>query len=120
MVIRRWPMIKRVPGGSKSFRPRIGAQHRGHTGNGSGNKTWRHCRDGVKRDVMTWPTVAQKMGFALKIAKTPKAQIRDRVPTQRGCWTCSLIWTANPKSSPADNANAWPWVGRSCVNRRCS
>jgi hypothetical protein len=32
----------------------ISAQHRGHIGNGFGNKTWRHCRDGVKRDVMTW------------------------------------------------------------------
>ena len=66
-------------------------------------------------------TVAQNMGFALKIAKTPKAEIRDRV-LARGetCLTCNRIWTANPKTSPVGNASGWRWGARSCAARRYS
>lgn len=65
-------------------------------------------------------TVAQNMGFAMKIAKIPKAQIRERCWTPRNCLTCNRIWIANPKICPAVSGSEWRWVARSCAGRRSS
>lgn len=65
-------------------------------------------------------TVAQNMGFALKVAKIGKAEIRERCLPQRNCLICNLIWIASRKISPAANGNGWRWVVRSCGAHRYS
>ena len=57
-------------------------------------------------------TVAQNMGFALKIA--------NACCTRRICSTWSCTWIASPKTSPAASASGWRWGGRSSSGRRCS
>ena len=66
-------------------------------------------------------TVAQNMGFALKIA----GNIESRDPAngywmRRDCSTSSPTWIANRRICPEDSANAWRWDARSFVDRRCS
>jgi ABC-type nitrate/sulfonate/bicarbonate transport system ATPase subunit len=56
-------------------------------------------------------TVAQNMGFALKVARIAKAEIHERILG---------TWIANPRICPAANVNGWRWEGRSCGARKCS
>ena len=66
-------------------------------------------------------TVAQNMGVRVEGRQDPEAaDPRPGAATPRSCWTCSPIWTANPKTCPAVNVSGWRWVARSCAVRRCS
>ena len=66
-------------------------------------------------------TVAENIGFHLKIKKMPKAEI-DRTRARGGA-RCSISTTtsiASRRSCRAANASASPWAGPSCASRRCS
>lgn len=65
-------------------------------------------------------TVAQNMGFALKVAKTPKPRSAPGWPKPPSCWDWPSSWRASPRTSPAANANASRWAARSCAVRRFS
>ena len=63
-------------------------------------------------------SVAENMGFALKLKGVNKAErdakVRRRPP---GCSTSSRTSTASRRRSPVASASAWPWAGRSCASR---
>ena len=66
-------------------------------------------------------TVAENIGFHLKIKKLPKAEIEQRVARgSRVCSTSTSSSTASRPSCRAGSASAWPWAGPSCASRRCS
>ena len=66
-------------------------------------------------------TVADNMGFALKISGMKKEEIAQagrggrEDPRPR-----PSTWTASPRPSPVVSASGWPWAGRSCATRRRS
>ena len=66
-------------------------------------------------------TVADNMGFALKIAGVDKDEISKRVsrgrPDPRPRATTS---SASRRPSPVASASASPWAARSCASPRCS
>ena len=66
-------------------------------------------------------TVADNMGFALKIAGMnkdgdPQARRGGRARSS----TSSSTWTASPRRSPVASASGSRWAGRSCATRRRS
>jgi multiple sugar transport system ATP-binding protein len=65
-------------------------------------------------------TVRENMAFALGLAKTerPPSTARSRRP--RGSSTSPATWTANPRTSPAANGSASPWVAPSSAIQRRS
>ena len=65
--------------------------------------------------------VAQNMGFALRSAKVPKAEIDDASDErQPGSSTSRSTSTASRASCPAASASASPWAARSCASRASS
>ena len=67
-------------------------------------------------------TVAENMGFALKMQRVP--QDRTRAPGARrppGCstWTTSCC-SASPRRCPAGSGSGWRWAGPSCASPRSS
>jgi multiple sugar transport system ATP-binding protein len=65
-------------------------------------------------------TVAQNMGFALKIRGVAKSEIASGCARRPGSCDWMITSIDDPKSSRADNANAWRWVARSCASPRPS
>ena len=66
-------------------------------------------------------TVAQNIGFPLKIAKVDKKGARDaRARGRRACSDCPSSSSASPASCPAASASGWRWGARSCASRVCS
>lgn len=65
-------------------------------------------------------TVAQNMGFALKVAKIAKSEIGNRVREAARLWISKRCWTANPRIFPGASANGWRWGARSFAVPRCS
>ena len=66
-------------------------------------------------------TVADNIGFALKLARVPKDEIKRRV-TQGGrtSSSSSSTSTASRASCRVASASAWRWAERSCASRRRS
>ena len=65
-------------------------------------------------------TVRQNLGYGLKVARTPKAEIERRVEEVAellGLTSCS---TAAGPALRADSASGSRWAGRSCASRRRS
>ena len=66
-------------------------------------------------------TVAENMGFALKMQHVPKPERDRRVREAARILDldepCS---TASPSSCPAASGSASPWAGPSCASRRSS
>ncbi len=65
-------------------------------------------------------SVAQNMGFALKIERLRRPRSANGCWPRRKCLTCNHTWIANPKTCPAGNASGWRWAARSCAAHRCS
>ena len=65
-------------------------------------------------------TVAENMGFALKLRGYRPTSGARRSRTQRRSWTSPSIWIASQPSSPAVSASASRWDGPSSASRRCS
>ncbi len=66
-------------------------------------------------------SVARNMGFALKMAKLPKAEIDRRVREAASILDLDRrTSSAAPASSPAASASASRWAARSCASRRPS
>ncbi len=65
-------------------------------------------------------TVAENMGFALKIAGVKKDQIATGCRRQRSCSTSWSTSTASRRRSPAASASGSRWAAPSCASRRCS
>ena len=65
-------------------------------------------------------TVAENIGFSLKLRKVPKAEVRPRSKTPPPCSASPTTWSASPPSCRAASARGWPWAGPSCASRRCS
>ena len=57
-------------------------------------------------------TVAQNMGFALKIGGCRKVRSGNGFWMRRGCSTSSRTWTANRKICREGNASELPWDAR--------
>ena len=64
--------------------------------------------------------VAENMGFALKIAKLPKAEIKHRVQEAAKMLDLEDYLDRKPASSRADSASASRWAARSSASRACS
>ncbi len=62
-------------------------------------------------------TVAENMGYGLKVNKVPKDQIRHQVEMVAKTLQLPTCWTANPNSSPAASASASRLAALSCVTR---
>ncbi len=66
-------------------------------------------------------TVAENMGFALKMQHVPRPSGTGGCERPPGCWTwttsCS---TASPRRCPAGSGSGWRWAGPSSASRRCS
>ena len=60
-------------------------------------------------------TVAENMGFALKLQGVDKASIDKPIS-----WHSARCSTGCRASFRAVSASAWPWAGRSCAIRKCS
>ena len=65
-------------------------------------------------------TVADNMGFALKIAGESKEKIAERSRRRRRSSTSSSTSSASRRHSPVVSDSASPWVARSCAQPRCS
>ncbi len=66
-------------------------------------------------------TVADNMGFALKIAGKSKDEIRTRVEEAAKLLDLEpSTSTASRRPSPVASASASRWAARSCASRRCS
>ena len=65
-------------------------------------------------------TVAENMGFALKLRGTPKAEIEQRVRRAAESSMSGRCSTAIRASFPAGSASASRWAGLSSAIRRCS
>ena len=64
-------------------------------------------------------TVAENMGFALKMQHVPKDERARRVRRRPSCWTWTRsCWTASPRPCPAGSGSAWPWAGPSSASPR--
>ena len=62
-------------------------------------------------------TVYDNIGFALKLAKVPKAEIDRRVRQASKILELDRTSTESPGSSPAVSASASRWAGRSFASR---
>lgn len=65
-------------------------------------------------------TVAQNMGFSLKIARTVQGEITRRGPRQPSCWISKHFWNVSPSRCQVVSVSAWQWGVPSSVHRRCS
>jgi len=65
-------------------------------------------------------TVRENMGFALKLAKTPKATIDEKVNEAARILDLTNSSIAGRPTCPAGSGSGWPWAGRSSGTRRCS
>ena len=66
-------------------------------------------------------TVAENMGFALKIAGVPKDEIRTpRRGRRQDPRPHRVPGRASPRPCPAASASGWRWAGRSSASRRSS
>lgn len=65
-------------------------------------------------------TVAQNMGFALRLSRTPKDQIQARVAKAAAVLNLSELLSRYPKQLSGGSANAWRWAGRWFVTPRYS
>jgi len=65
-------------------------------------------------------TVAENIGFALRLRKMPKDQVKAKVAETAQLLACRSTWTASPASSRVASARGWPWAGPWCASRRCS
>ena len=66
-------------------------------------------------------TVAENMGFALKIAGVSKDEDgRSGSGRRRRSWIWSRTWSASRRRCPVVSGSGWRWAGRSCASRRCS
>lgn len=59
-------------------------------------------------------TVYDNMAFALKMRKTPKADIDRMVRKRRRSWIWRACWIGSPNSCPEARDSEWPWAGLSC------
>jgi ABC-type sugar transport system ATPase subunit len=64
-------------------------------------------------------TVAENMGYGLKVNKVPKDQIRHQVEMVAKTLQLSHCWTVNRSSSPAASGSVWRSAGPSCATRAC-
>ena len=62
-------------------------------------------------------TVAENMGFALKLQRVPKMNAMPKFVERPNCSIWRPTWTVSPRHSPAVNANASRWDERSSANR---
>ena len=65
-------------------------------------------------------TVADNMGFALKIAGVNKSEIRKKVEDAAKILDLTDYLTASPRRSPAVSVSVWRWAAPSSVSRRSS
>ena len=65
-------------------------------------------------------TVADNIGFALKLRQVPKDEISGQVAEAADILDLSSTSTASRASCRAASASAWRWVERSCASRRRS
>ena len=65
-------------------------------------------------------TVAENIGFHLKIKRLPKEEINQRVAKRRACLISTTSSIANRRSCRAGNASASPWDAPSFASRRSS
>ena len=62
-------------------------------------------------------TVRQNLGYGLKVRKSSKAEVAERVERVArlcGSTTCS---TGGRRPSPVASASGWRWAARSCASR---
>ena len=65
-------------------------------------------------------TVAENMGFALKLRGVSKTEIGGRSTRPPSCWISRSTWSASRRRCPAVSGSASPWAGPSCASPRCS
>ena len=65
-------------------------------------------------------TVADNMGFALKIAGTPKDEIRKRVEKAAEILDLTEYLDRSRRLCPVVSVSVWPWAVQSSVSRRSS
>ena len=65
-------------------------------------------------------TVAENIGFALRMRKVPKAEARSASRRRLASSASPTTSTASRSSSPAASASASRWAARSCASRRSS
>ncbi len=65
-------------------------------------------------------TVADNMGFALKIAGMGKSDIRSRVEEAAKVLDLTEYLDRKPRRCPVASGSGWRWAGRSCATRRPS
>jgi len=65
-------------------------------------------------------TVAQNMGFSLKVAKVPKAEIEQKVKEAAKMLGLTDYLNRRPQKLSGGNGSASPWGVRLCVTRLCS
>jgi multiple sugar transport system ATP-binding protein len=65
-------------------------------------------------------TVAENIGFALRMRKVPKQEARRRSRRPPASSASSTTSTASRSSSPAASGSASRWAVRSSASRRCS
>jgi multiple sugar transport system ATP-binding protein len=64
-------------------------------------------------------TVRENMGFSLKLAKRPKAEIDRIVGEIAHSLALDTLLDRYPRQL-SGSASAWRWAARSCASRRCS
>jgi multiple sugar transport system ATP-binding protein len=65
-------------------------------------------------------TVRENLGYGLKVRKTPKHEIRERVDRAARLLGLDDPSTASPPPSRADSGSEWRWAARSCASPRPS
>jgi len=63
-------------------------------------------------------TVAENIGFALKLRKLPKDQLNAKVKEAADILGLTDWLDRKPDSCPAASASGWPWAGPSCASPR--
>jgi len=65
-------------------------------------------------------TVAENMGFALKLKGVRRHQRDERYAPRPSCWTWNAFWIASRRRCPAGSGSASRWAGRSSASRPSS
>ena len=65
-------------------------------------------------------SVAENMGFALKLRASPRTSARQGPGRRPSCSTWSRTSTASRRHCPVASASASRWVARSCASPACS
>ena len=65
-------------------------------------------------------TVEQNIGFGMRLRRTPKPVVKQRVSGPPRCWPCSTTSPASLPTCPAGSASGSPSAGRWCESRRRS